>query len=120
MAMNAEEPGTYYLTRGFIEKQVDPLSQYHQGVPRFGREKCLKLMKRAIHGYKRFALIDMGHPEAEKDWEYTQESARLFGLESVRVQGSLTLVEKMISGKWDADFLILNKGEFITQEMFGY
>ena len=120
MAMNTEEPGTYYLTRGFVEKKVDPLSQFQEGVKRFGWDKCLRLMRRVMSGYKRFALIDMGHQETEEDWAYTERSARLFGMESVRIKGSLALVEKMVSGRWDADFLIMNKGEPITREMFGY
>ena len=120
VAMNAEEPGTYYLTRDLIDKKVDPLSQFHQGISRYGRDKCLKLMKRVMRGYKRFAFVDMGHHGADKDWGYTQSSARLFGLESVRIRGSLALMEKMISGTWDTDFLTLNKGQPVTSEMFGY
>jgi hypothetical protein len=77
-------------------------------------------MKRVLSGYKRFAFVDMGHHGAEEDWEYTQSSARFFGLESVSVRGSLALIEKMISGKWDTDFLTLNKGEQVTPAMFGY
>ncbi len=119
-AMNAKEPGTYFLTRGLIEKKVDPLSQFNEGISKYGQDKCLKLMKRVMRGYKRFAFVDLGHRGAVEDWEYTQSSAQLFGLESVRVRGSLALVEKMVSGKWDSDFLILNKGEHITPEMFGY
>lgn len=118
--MNAAEPGTYYLTRGLIDRQVDPLGQFHQGGKKFGWDKCLKLMKRAMRGYRQFALVDVGHHETEEDWAYTQKSGRLFEVESVRIQGSLALVEKMVSGRWDADFLILNKGEPITREMFGY
>jgi hypothetical protein len=119
-ALNAEQPGTYYLTRGFIEKKVDPLSQFHEGVKRYGWDKCLRLMKRVLSGYKRFALIDMGHLETEQDWVYTERSARLFGMEAVRIQGSLEQIEKILSGKWDTNFLIVNKGEPITREMFGY
>ena len=120
MAMNKQQPGTYYLTRGFIEKRVDPLSQFQEGVKKYGWDKCLRLMKKALSGYKRFALIDMGHAETEEDWVYTERSARLLGMEAARIQGTPELLEKMLSGRWDQDFLIVNKGEPITREMFGY
>lgn len=119
-ALRKEEPGTYFLTKGIIDKQADPLAQFERQLAKYGPEKCLKLMKRGLEGYKRFVYIDTGVGENDQYWNYCQKAAELFDMSSLRVSGSLTILKKLISCEWDEDFVIVNEGQLITQDLFGY
>jgi hypothetical protein len=119
MEVHAEEPGTYFLTNGIIDNECDPLAQLHRQVEKHGYKKCLKLMKRALEGYKRFAYIDTGlDDESKKYWNYTREAAETLGMDAVRLPGSLSILKKLLSCEWDEDFLRIPPGTTITQDMF--
>ena len=36
----SENPGTYYLTKGWLESGSDPLKEYHEAVEKYGTEDC--------------------------------------------------------------------------------
>lgn len=57
----ASEPGTYYLTKGWLESGSDPLKEYRQAAERFGPEKAQRIMDLQYRHYKR--LIFVAHAE---------------------------------------------------------
>jgi len=93
-----KEPGTYYLTKGWIEVGDTPFSEYERMVPRFGREK-------ADYIYQVLR-------------EYTKNTANKFKLYYDEIPGSDTLVRKMLFGPWDEEFVVLEPGETFTLEQF--
>jgi len=56
-------PGTYYLTKGWLESGSDPLKEYRQAAERFGPEKAQRIMDLQYRHYKR--LIFVAHAEAD-------------------------------------------------------
>jgi len=112
------EPGTYYLTKGWIEGGDHLFSSYDQMVERYGNEKAEWLMKRMLQNYTRLVFINTGTYEVEKYREYTKRMAARHGLRFEEIQGSTTLVEKMINGPWDEDFVVVPPGQTITYEAF--
>jgi hypothetical protein len=112
------EPGTYYLTKGWIEVGDTPFSEYEHAVERYGKERAERLFKMMMGNYKRLALINTGQYELEKYREYAQRTAERFGLRYEKIEGSDALVKKSLLGPWDDEFVVLEPGETFTLQQF--
>lgn len=113
-----QEPGTYYLTKGWIEVSDTPFEQYHRLVARYGSERADRMMKLMLKNYTRLAFIDTGQHEQERYRDYTRRTAERFKLRYEVIPGSKTLVQKMIHGPWDDDFVVTQPGQTITYADF--
>lgn len=112
------EPGTYYLTKGWIEVGDTPFSEYEKSVERFGEKRAERLMKIMLGNYKRLALINTGQYELERYRDYARKTAERFGLRFEEIEGSNTMVQKMINGSWDEEFIVVGPGETISYQHF--
>jgi hypothetical protein len=112
------EPGTYYLTKGWIEVGDTPFAEYDRLVQRYGSEKAEYIIHVMLANYKRLALINTGQYELERYRDYARMTAERFGLRYEEIEGSDSLVKKMIYGPWDTDFVVVKPGEVIQYEHF--
>jgi hypothetical protein len=108
-----QSPGTYYLTKGWIEVGSSPFGDYQALVERYGEKKAELVMSRILKNYTRLVLINTGQEKMEYYRSYTQEQAARFGLRYEEIQGSNSLVKKMINGQFDSDFIVVRPGETI-------
>ncbi len=106
-------PGTYYLTKGWIEAGDSPFAEYDSLAALYGEEKARRLMSRVLKNYTRLALINTGQYELERYRDYSRRTAERFGLHYEEIPGSDALVKRMVHGPWDADFVIARPGETI-------
>jgi len=53
----AETPGTYFLTRGWLESRSDPLSEYEEYCGKYGPKKAAWIMDEQYRNYRRLCLI---------------------------------------------------------------
>jgi hypothetical protein len=106
-------PGTYYLTKGWIEAGDSPFHEYDSLVEQYGLEKARRLMARILKNYTRLALINTGQYELERYRDYSRRTAERFGLRYEEIPGSDALVKRMVHGPWDGDFVIAPPGEII-------
>ncbi len=113
-----KEPGTYYLTKGWIEVGDTPFSDYERTVLRHGRELADEVYRMMMGNYKRLALIDTGQTGMEKYRRYTQECADRFGLLFEEISGSDSLIRKLISGSWNEEFVVIEPGEAFQLSQF--
>ena len=112
------QPGTYYLTKGWIEVGDTPFSEYDLTVKQFGKERADRMYNIMMRNYKRLALINTGQYELEKYREYSEKTAEKFSLQYEEIAGSDALVRKMIFGPWDDEFVVINPGETFVIEQF--
>jgi hypothetical protein len=112
------EPGTYYLTKGWIEVSDTPFTEYERLAEKYGPERAERMTKLMLKNYTRLAFIDTGHYEQVRYRAYARRTAELFGLRYEEIPGSKALVEKMLYGPWDGDFVIARPGETITYTDF--
>ena len=117
-AQNKQEPGTYYLTKGWIEVSDTLLDEYQAIVEKFGEEKADFVMGQMLRHYKRLVYIDTGTNHQEKYRSYTQKMANQFNLRFEEVKGSNALVRKMLYGPWDGDFVVARPGHTINFQDF--
>ena len=50
-------PGTYYLTKGWLESGSHPLKEYHEYVGKYGPETTMWLLDQQYQHYERIALV---------------------------------------------------------------
>ena len=108
------EPGTYYLTKGWIEAGDSPFDEYDGLVERFGPERAGWLIGQMLKNYTRLALIDTGQYELERYRAYARQKAAHFGLRYEEIPGSSALIERMLCGPWDGEFVVARPGETIA------
>ena len=113
-----KEPGTYYLTKGWIEVGDSPFEEHKLLIEKYGREKAERMTKLMLKNYKRLAFINTGQYEIEKYREYSKKKADEFGLRFEEIEGSPTLVKKMLYGPWDDEFVVVSPGETISYQHF--
>ncbi len=113
-----KEPGTYYLTKGWIEEGKSPLEIYHEYCQRYGKETAEWVIKEELKNYTRIALVNTGIRLMETHRQHARENARFLQLRYEEIEGSLAFFKKMLHGPWDNDFIILKPGEEVTQELF--
>jgi len=113
-AQSRTEPGTYYLTKGWIEAGDSPFDEYDSLVEQYGEQKARWLMGRVLKNYTRLALINTGQYELERYRDYSRRTAERFGLRYEEIPGSNALIKKMLHGPRDDEFVVARPGETIS------
>jgi hypothetical protein len=108
------EPGTYYLTPGWIEFGDSPFSEHQRLVEAFGESKADRVTGRILRNYTRLAFINTVQGRNGGYREYSQDMARRFGLRFAELPGSARLIRKMLEGPVDDDFVVARPGEAIS------
>jgi len=114
-------PGTYYLTPGWISERKDPLGIIENDYqPRFGRETAEWVMREELKHYTHIVLIDTGVSVLKPLRRIALENARFFNLEYRELEAKkLEYFQKLLKGPYPStEFIHLNPGEKVTQEMF--
>jgi hypothetical protein len=113
------QPGTYYLTKGWIEVGDTPFSEYDRLVAKYGEQRAERIIRLSIKHYTRLALIDTGRGDDMEPYRtFARNLAERWDLRFEEVQGSNTLVRKMLFGPWDADFVVIPPGGVIQYRDF--
>jgi hypothetical protein len=133
MRQFAAAPGTYYLTKGWLESGSHPLKEYQEYLPKYGQEQTLWLLDQQYRNYSRIALVASTPEEMAAYREQALEVARFcerWGMRYEEILGSDDYVRRLIetaialrrdgSGAMDPgpDFLVIPPGGQIKQEMF--
>ena len=115
----SKEPGTYYLTKGWLEVGDTPFDDYGRLEAKYGPEKAEWVIREMIKHYTRLALIDTGG-QADLDRYRVQARclAERWGLRFEEIQGSDALVRQMLFGPWDEGFVVVPPGETIRYDQF--
>lgn len=116
------EPGTYYLTKGWIEVGDTPFKEYDRLAEKYGPARAERLIRLSIKHYTRLALIDTGNYTGDGDMaryrQFTQDLANRWDLRFEEIQGSNELVRRMLFGPYDGDFVVVPPGEAIRLDHF--
>ena len=113
-----QTPGTYYLTKGWIECGEDPYTEYCKMREKYSTEKAFRITKQYIANYTRLALITSGSFDYEAYRKYAKMVADHFDLNYEEIAGSDEFLNNLIQGKWENDFVIVPPGETVSYDMF--
>jgi hypothetical protein len=113
-----KEPGTYYLTKGWIEVGSTPFEEHRLLIEKYGQEKAERMTRLLLKNYTRLAFINTGQYEIERYRDYSRQTAAKFDLRFEEIEGSSALVKKMVFGPWDDEFLVVQPGRTIQYTDF--
>jgi len=113
-----KEPGTYYLTKGWVEVGETPFTEYERAVQRYGAARAERIYKIMMANYKRLALINTGNYDIDRYRDYACRTAERFNLRYEEIEGSDAIVCKLIEGSWNDEFVVLPPGATFTLEQF--
>jgi len=107
-------PGTYYLTKGWIESGDTPFSEYDILVKRYGEQRAQCIINQILKNYTRLAFIATGNNKLEYYREHARSMAERFNLRYEEIQGSDVIIKKMLYGPWNDEFVIIPPGKTIS------
>lgn len=112
------EPGTLYMTKGWIEAGTPMDKQREIMVKKYGEQKAGMLFAKMLNGYKRLAFINTGNYELENYRIRSQAIAQRLNLRYEEIKGDNSLVTKLLNGFWDDDFVVAPPGHTVTISNF--
>jgi hypothetical protein len=113
-----EEPGTYFLTTGWIKAAELPINEYERLVDKYGPEKAMRVTKAMMVNYKRVVLINTGNYRLEEFRGIARVMADALGLSYEEIPGSNRMLDMMLDGGWNSEFIVVEPGEETTLSMF--
>jgi hypothetical protein len=120
------EPGTYYLSKGWLESGSNPLKEYERYKETYGADQADWLMDTQYRNYKRLAFVAHHLEDLETYRSDAKEVAaycQRWGMRYEEILGSDSYVQRLlqVASKLDQageDFLVVPPGKEITQAMF--
>jgi hypothetical protein len=120
-AQREREPGTYFLTKGWVGSGVTtPFSTYDAVRERWGRERADRLMGTMLRHYKRLAFVRTGPDDDElaRARAQARTTALRFGLGYEEIEGDRELVHGLLYGPWDERYIVVPAGGTLRMEEF--
>lgn len=119
-------PGTYYLSKGWLESGSHPLKEYEEYVPRYGEKQAMWIMDQQYQHYERLMLVVHSQADLEAYRPQALEVARFCSRWDMRYEekvGSDQYVRRLVAtaadlDQADGDFLVIPPGGTIRQEQF--
>jgi hypothetical protein len=121
------EPGTYYLTRGWLESGSNPLSEYQRLAEKYGQEDADWVIDEQYRNYRRLVLVaseqselDACRPQAQAVADFC---AARWGFRYEERIGSTDFIRELVTHapqlrESTENFLVIRPGGEIRQEMF--
>ena len=113
-----KHPGTYYLTPGWIEKGETPLSKFESYARSHGEETARWVLHEEMKNYTRILLINTGVSSMEPYRKVARRNAEFLNVSYEELEGSSDLFRRLVCGPWEENFLVVERGGSIGQEMF--
>lgn len=121
-----ETPGTYYLTKGWLESGSNPLDEYQQYVARYGERQATWLMDQQYHHYVRLAFIAQQVSDLEEYRAKALEIARYcqrWNMRYEEILGSDEYIKKLFQvamalDQAGDDFIVVPPGGVLEQMQF--
>jgi len=119
-------PGTYYLSKGWLESGSHPLKEYEECAEKYGPEDAAWIMNQQYQHYERLVLVTHSLADMEKYRPQAQEVARYceqWGMRYEEILGSDEFVRRLIEvaaalNKADDNFVVIPPGGEVRQDQF--
>lgn len=122
------QPGTYYLTKGWLESGSHPLKEFQEYKEKYGVEQALWLLDQMYQHYKRIVFV--AHTQQDLD-SYRPKALEVagfcsrWGMQYEEILGSERYVDRLAQAavqpdSSDVDFVVVPPGGEIRQNDFIY
>lgn len=123
-----DHPGSLFLSKGWIDGRIDDTSPAIQIFERlsgkYGIERAKRMMqvyeeKQPLRHYKRLAFISTSNETNLDEFKtIARDRASSLGLHYDEISGSTALIEKIVCGSWDDNFIVKQPSQRISVEDF--
>lgn len=121
-----QQPGTYYLTKGWLESGSNPLQEYEKLVVKYGEEKASMIMDMQYQNYKRLAFVAHNPADLKAYRAQAQAVARYcarWGMVYEEILGSEAYIAQLMAWAHSPQdpgeaFLVVAPGGELTQAQF--
>ena len=122
-----ENPGTYYLSKGWLEGDFDPLREYESYVEQFGEKSANLVIDTMYRHYNRLCLVAHSEEDLASQRERAHKVAAFckerWGMEYSERVGSDRLIAKLMDAPRHLDllgdeFVVVPPGGKVTMEQF--
>lgn len=111
-------PGTIYLSKGWIDQGAEPHAEFQKYCAKYGEENARYIIDTEYHHYKRLVFIDTGVGDHESLVEYSKQVAEFMGASFIEKTSTCPLLERLVTGDWGKDFVIIPPKMMVSQESF--
>ena len=112
------EAGTMYLTDGWTLDEEGILQQYHKLLEEYDEETRDDIFEMMYAHYHSLTLIDTGCSLTEKSLDYAKKVCEIMDFALKTAKGHTIIIEKLISGEWDENFIVVEPEEVVLEELF--
>lgn len=109
-----QEPGTYFLSKGWIDAGITLLDELEKIRQRYGDRRAERIISRMLRHYRRLVFINMGYHDPEPYRQFSREAAKVLKLDFQEIRGTSEFLTKICNGPWDDDFVIAPAGHTIS------
>ena len=122
-----QDPGTFYLTKGWLESGDGPLYDYRSYVEQYGEETADYLVDMMYHHYRRICFVAFSDAELERYRPQAREvaefCAKRWGMTYEEVRGTDQLIEQFLAmparlDEGNEEFVLVPPGGEVKEEMF--
>ncbi|MFW6300998.1 MAG: DUF1638 domain-containing protein [Bacillota bacterium] len=110
-----KNPGTIYLSRGWIEFGGDPLSQFENYKERVGADFAQETIELEYKNYTRLVFINTWVDGLEEYREYARRAADFINLEFEVKEGNPELLKMLLAGKENDEIAVFKPGRIILR-----
>jgi hypothetical protein len=117
-AETEKERGSYFVAKAYLEECDTIMSEHEKLVEKRGRERAEKMMRLLLDHYTRIVLIDTGRYDLEPYRARVAGFAETFDLAVEEVPGTTRILDALVAGAWDGDFVVAQPGHELTLRDF--
>lgn len=111
-------PGQLYLTRCWTLDQEAIYQQSKAVLNAYGKSHGQEILNEIYEGYTDINVINTDSYEMGPVLEYAQNAAAINHLRVKQIKGSTQILEKLLQGEWDKNFIVLEPGEELQLNHF--
>ena len=113
----AEEEGTYFLTKGWIQGGRTIWNEYEHLKMRCGAVRAVLLLREMMKNYSRLVILDTGAYKISEVRGEAEKTADILALRCQTAEGTVEYLKELVSGPWpEQRFLIVPAGMTVTEE----
>ena len=117
-AESAKARGSYYVAKAYLDECDTIMSEHEKLVEKRGVERAERMMRLLLEHYTRIVLIDTGRYDLEPSRARITPFAETFGLDIEEVPGTTRILDALVEGGWDDDFVVAQPGHELTLRDF--
>lgn len=98
--------GVYFLTKGWLEGEINIWREYQAVLERFGPERTERIYRRMLAHYKFLGLIDTGAYDVPTLLPHVREISATLNLELLVLEGTDRYLKHFLVGLWNEDHFV--------------